>query len=87
MANRLFGKCKLDNKTCYLDYHTGGGEVYGSTHGKWYVNSWKVENGHLMPRIHTGGLAVCPDHDPDYTSTLYVSLRLSPFIDVKEVNA
>jgi hypothetical protein len=74
----VYLKCTLDSKEYNLDYHTGGGEVYGNT-SEWSSNAWVFENDKLMPRVHKGGLALCPDKDPDYTKTLYISARLSPF--------
>ncbi|WP_196888020.1 hypothetical protein [Aureivirga sp. CE67] len=61
-----------------LDYHTGAGDVFGSQHES-TANSWKIEDNKLVPRIHKGGLAMCPS-DEDDDPNLYVSLRLEPFI-------
>jgi hypothetical protein len=61
-----------------LDYHTGAGDVFGSEH-KSSSNSWILDGDKLVPRIHTGGLAMCPSDESD-DSNLYVSLRLKHFI-------
>ena len=67
----------------YLDYHAGAGEVFGSEH-KLTSDSWIYREDKLMPRIHRGGLAMCPSDDHE-DPNLFVSLRLTPF-KVEEIS-
>ncbi|MCG8531039.1 MAG: hypothetical protein MI749_10270 [Desulfovibrionales bacterium] len=61
-----------------IDYHTGGGEVYGQQHES-AANSWELKDEYFVPRM-TGGLSLklCPS-DSTYQTCLFCSARLTPF--------
>ena len=61
----------------YMDYHISAGDVFGNDH-KSTANSWLFDGDKLVPRVHKGGLAMCPSNESD-DPNLYVSLRLKPF--------
>lgn len=62
-----------------IDYHTGGGEVYGQQHEN-LANSWELKDGYFVPRV-TGSLPLklCPSPDPEFQKCLFCSARIEPF--------